>query len=483
MRYAFQNPHYTYTSDEYWPVPFSVPNFERLLSAGRNRKRQMPDAAELIKGIGFDNSSHITSRASFPEHDKLLLFPKRHLIPLCRTGEHGSDFNVEIVRSYGRGYVQPNVRINLDGREESGALAIKGSGVGAWAMDNKHWVVQENQKRGLIIGLHQEQSFVHDLLGEFWARKAGLKCPVTVYCAKRKQGYQVGRLWHCPYRLWELTSGPFRFGPRISQPFVLLNWGIELAFALKHRDTISARADECFGKLSAATNIGRVDHVASLERNLIQNIVKLTVHGYQLLPFALHLANIAYSGETTGFDRIQGPFSRVEAFRLGILTGLLETWAAISWVRSIMGKSPLPFWKFFQEFQQQIEASGTSTARSFLEASHASEVFSKVNIGRRLEPPLELLFFSVRSEGDIENFVFACETFFDGLMRTFSGEFDNLRDLYSWRGRVDFARCEEVRISQSMAGDILRGRRTQFLCRVREEHMLEKRYVTTNFRN
>jgi len=356
-----------------------------------------------------------------------------------------------------------------------GALAVKGSGVEAWATDNKHWVIKENKKHGLVIGRVPRENFVNDLWGEFWALGAGLKCPRTIFCAKTRAGYQIGRFWHCPYRLWELTSGPFRIGPDVSQGFITLNWGIELAFALKYRHVISARAHDCIRE--ASNHVRNAVYFAAFERTLTQNIAKLTIHECQLSPFAFHLANIAYSGETTGFDRLEGPFSMINAFRLGILTGLLEIWAAISWLRAATGKFALPFTELFHRFQEELEASGVrnGTSKFFLDGDDVNKVFSDARTGR-LKEPLYPLFFSVRSKGDIRMFIAACETFFAGLTKAFSGDFTDLADLHSWRDHVNFARCEEVRICQSMAGDVLGARKKKFLRRVRKQRLLQRQY-------
>ena len=473
-RYAFYQPQYSYQCSKYGPVKFSLPNFERLFIAERRNHQRVPKSFEVIQALGLDHTSHISSHVSFLKHGNVQprALKKKECIPLSRIEGSAPGNSVEVVHSYGRGYVQPNIRIKLNGQETTGTLAVKGAGVEGWATKNKHWIVQEHQKRGVIHGKVLKKNFVDDLFGEFWAKKAGICCPVTVYLAKRGQGYQVGRLWRCPYRVWELTSGPFRFGPWVSQAFVMMHWGVELRFAVKYRDLILARARYCIRK--AAIDSDGEGYFDSLENILIRNVASLAASEYQLAPFTFHLANIGYSGETTGFDRIRGPYWKSGPFRLGVLGGLIENWAAISWLRSIMGLDSLSFSEFFNRFQEQLRDLGADRRirRLFNSGRTVSKVFSGVEM-EGSEASLFPMPFAVRNEGDIETFLAACETFFEGLLKAFSGEIEGVSDLKGWSSRVDFNQCESVRVSQWMAGDILGPKRTEFLQRVRAQRRLE----------
>lgn len=449
-------------SRAYRPVAFSVPDFDALLSVRPGFPRQR---RAVLAALGLDRAAHVSSRvdpSSAPAHA---------LTPLGRTRRRGAGDPVEIVRSFGRGYVIPGLTLHVDGRARTGGLAVKGSGLEAWAAANRRWVERENVGRDLILGRVSRENAAGDLWGEFWARRAGVSCPITVYCARRGHVFQHARFWRCPYRVWELTSGPFRLGPGVTQAFVHLNWSLELAFALTYREPIRARARHCLESLSPK---GYRVALGAMADTVLDNVVKLTAAGLQFSPYTLHLANIGYSGETTGFDRLKGPFAHPDAFRLGVLTTLVEVWAAVSWLGAAVDGGTPRFAPFFRRFQERLAASGAprDIAHSFLQGGTVERVFARVDVGG-LCIGHDAFLFARRQDGDIAAFLAACERFFAGLRMALEGGLRTVRDLDRWRDRAHFARAEETRVWQSKGGTLASG---AFLRRVSDDRAVYDRY-------
>jgi hypothetical protein len=463
MRATVRAPRYAQTSRAYRSIRFAVPDFHALLLSSREATAR--DRRAVLSTLGLRPGSHLSTRVNQASA------PPEALVPLARSRRAGATRPVEVVRSYGRGYVIPGVRLDIDGVAASGGLAVKGAGIEGWAVANQQWIARENAGRGLIPGRVAEENAAGDLWGEFWARTAGLTCPATVYCARRRNTYQHARLWRSPYRIWELTSGPFRTGPHITQAFVHLNWSVELAFAATYRKVIRARARQ---RLAALSSNGYEAAMRATARTVLDNVVRLTAADLQLSPFTLHLANIAYSGETTGFDRMKGPFAHPGTFRLGVLMTLIEAWAALAWLGAAAGGRPLRFDTFFRRFQEQLEASGArrATARLFLGGRRVERAFTDLGTCD-FAVSRDRFLFARRHPDDIRRFIAACETFFDGLRDAFDGGFQAIRDLRRWQRRVKFSDVEETRIWQSKGGELGYA---AFAALVREHRALDAHY-------
>ena len=458
-------PPYAQTSRSYRATPYSVPNFDALL---RTRSGSARERRAVLRTLGLSADSHLTEhvdRSSAPDAAILPLAPRRH-----RGGRHV----VEIVRSYGRGYVIPRVALQTSHGPLHGGIAVKGAGLAAWARTNRRWIERETAGHGLVLGHVARDNTANDLWGEFWSRQAGLTCPTTVYCARRGRVYQHARLWRCPYRIWELTAGPFRRGPDVTQPFTRLNWGVELTFALAYRDGIQQRAAACLASLSGAAAAVRV-----LEETVLDNVVRLTARGIQLSPYTLHLANIGYTGESTGFDRMKGPYTFRDAFQLGVLMAILESWAAISWLGAVAGRRTPRFNAFFTAFQTALAASGAPrpTVQLFLNGDTAADVFTRVNVAG-FAVSRDRFLFTRRRPSDVDAYVSACETFFRGLRMVFRNELRTPRDLRRWRRQVHFTELEQLRVWQGKGGDLSQ---TAFQRLAYEQQALDRAYEAVLF--
>ncbi|MDW9366950.1 hypothetical protein GOB34_04215 [Sinorhizobium meliloti] len=313
---------------------------------------------------------------------------------------------------------------------------------------------------------------VRDISGEYLATTAGLRAPRTVYVAKVEDGYQIARLWACPYRIWELTSGPWRTGPLVSECFFILNWGIELIYALRFRETISEQAR---GRL-AACHGGSTDvegTISRIEQSLLENVARAAARSLQLLPFAFHLANASYSGETSGFDRISCSTENATPRRLGILCALYDTWAASSWIRAASGAGTIPFCRHLKSFQEIFSSiCSEHMADPFFLRSSDIDVLFRNEGNKLLSHPLRQLPFSVRQDGDIQRFTEAAEVFFAGLSSIFNGELKDVKQMNRWLDQVDFEAIEGQRIFQWFSGDISGNRRTAYRQKLRQHHQV-----------
>jgi hypothetical protein len=251
-----------------------------------------------------------------------------------------------------------------------------------------------------------------------------------------------------------------------------LNWGIELIYALQWQKRISDRAKCCIARCHGS-HVGIEEAIQRIEQSLLENVAYAVKHSMQLCPFAFHLANISYSGETSGFDRIVGPSVHGTQAHLGILCALFDTWAASSWLRVTLGLQIVGFRRHNEKFRNilDIAISAMQADRFFLQSDDIDKLF-RYEESILLPPPFQQLPFSVRSEGDIDRFIDAAETFFSGLAKIFDGEISDFDQLDQWLHKVNFENCEAQRVLQWFSGETSRGRRSAYQQKVRRHKQM-----------
>lgn len=385
---------------------------------------------------------------------------------------------VEAVRSYGRGYVQPGVVLKTRDGAVRGLLAVKGSGVEGWARDNADWVRQENGHRDVELGRVGTADLLRDLAGEMRCLVAGVSAPPTVAVSGRPGQYRVARLWRCPYRIWELTSSCFRRGPLATQSALLLNWQVELVFALAHREPLSARARSVIGVSDPA---GEPSPAAAAGPAVAAAIARLCACDYQLAPYAFHLANIAYSGETSGYDRIMAPARCPGTAARGVITALVESWLAIAWLQAVVGAPRYSLDCHYAAFLAALRtcAAGTRTRNRYDAARGLAGVAADLPPVAADDPLLTGLPLSRRRPGDFEQWIDAADTLIDGLRAIYSGAIDTLSDLRRWQERADFDRCEDIRHEQAFGGPPEPHVRDRYRARLQEHRQLARGFAAT----
>lgn len=438
------------------------------------------DIDTILNQLGLDGIPIVSSRFSMAESSSVPIYP------LGRPQEDGTDFlptfTVELVQSYGRGHVRNVPELELfDGHPAFGKIAVKGGGVEGWVNRNRTWFDKEHGKRGVKTGISTDADLLFDLNGEYLSNKIGLRSPKTLFVAQIEDGYQIGRLWECPYRIWEISSGPWRTGSLVSECFFIVNWGVELIYALKFKHKVQSQVKSRL--TSCGSGFETVEMAVScLENKLLNNVALAALMPVQLLPFAFHLANISYLGETSGFDRIVGPGSSMTARRLGILCALFDTWAAVSWVRATSGLGHVNFDKYFASFQSVLSShNGKSPIEPFFLWSRDLDKLFHGEQSCRYSGRLFNMPFSVRQNGDIRRFTRAAETFFNGLTAIYNDEIADLEELKIWLEKVSFDKIEEQRILQWFCGDIQGSRKTSFNMKIDQHRNLLKIFLRADF--
>lgn len=445
-RYGFIDPRFVSWSTSYRPASYDEVDFPSLLEP------YLPNgwtAQEIVDALGLaDGSIHLRGTADGP-------------LPLerSRKGTH----RVQVVRSYGRGCVQPGLRVQAGAGILAGDLALKGSGIEAWVRDNLVWIRQETASRDLDLGGVTRRSTALDLVGEALLRRAGATCPRTVLVARLRQGYQIGRLWSCPYRLWELTSGPHRLGPGVSQAFVELIWPVELYFSLRYRQMLRERAERCLAHTGSTPE--------SFENRLLETLARAAAGDVQLLPFAFHLANIAYSGEVSGFDRARQRAD--DWFLRGLACALVDIWAACNLLSCVLMGRARSLDALKDRWLERLESVGAHRAIVDHFAPPLESVLTTAGDVPRRRPHHRYL-FSRQHAGDVSRFFAAAKDHFEGLIRIFTESIQDLADLDRWL--AGHPPDHEARLTQCYAGDIEGTQRGSYLKSLRRAESLTARY-------
>lgn len=473
MEFAILDRPFSLQSCSYAPADFKVPCYETLIRDHGRFLVKGIDEALVAELLGLQEGSHLTRTMedliSDGEQDR------DHLKPLQAAPAGEGSLCVENVRSYGRGYVVPNIARDGGGGYD---LAVKGAGASGWVLENMSYVERENANRGLVIGRQTDQVTVKELLGEHWTTPLGIKQPKLAYVADCGQGYCIGRLWRSPERLWELTSTPFRVGPDAAQAIVLLTWGVELRHALAHRGAIRERAQSCFARAIDGQTNG--ERIAAFDRTLINTIASITGADLQLGPWIFHLANVSYSGETSGFDRIIGPYARYtnNVFFLSALGSIIELWAASNWLRAILGLELNGFVDWFDACREEMKriAPESRISKAFNAKSTVERIYD--GISTRISNPRHVgLFFARRHKGDIASFCNAIYTFQSGLKKIFAGEINSWDELARWEDSIDMAAVERVRLKQTVSGQYAFELSYKYAERLRSYEQLIKGFV------
>lgn len=475
MRYSIIIEPFAIFSRAYGFGEFEIPDFEKLFYKSKRYLGFRPDLDWIVQVLGLNGENHLSSNIKFSGDKTHPIDPR--MFPLERTIETDENPLIQLVRTYGRGYVVPEVKIERGNTPIKGGLAVKGTGLEGWAKDNKSWMVEENQHRGVVAGSVPEDSFVRDIVGEAWAIEASLYIPIFVYATKHFNRYRIARFWKCPYRIWELSSVPFRVGPDASQSILLMNWRVELYFAMAFKDRIRIRATECIGQISDS-NLPK-SWLENFRRRIITNIARLTAAEFQLLPNMFHLANISYEGETSGFDRILGPRKLFSNFALGILNALIETWTATGWVSIVLGIQHETFDKFFSDFKDILSSlkPDKEVSSFFLRKDSVSKIYNDT-YGKALNYLLKDLLFSFRFEDDIKNLLNSISIFLQGLNKIYSGDIQTIDKLEQWEMTNNFIVAEKTRIQHDVGGDYLGGDSSKFQKKLQMQINSSKIYVS-----
>ena len=444
-------------SRHWQPCPFTPPDIDFIMDKSRRYFHTRPNSKDVRDMLDLNEGGHIANWVDPGQH--VVLAP-------LRPAKTEGPLQIEEVRSYGRGYV-----MQLNTSDTVLHIAVKGAGISGWARDNLEHLIQENQHRGVRAGAVPDEGGIKDIVGEYRVRQTGAQVPRTAFITQSDRLYQIGRHWENPYRIWELTSAPFRFGPDVSQTIALLNWPIELRHALVCRDKIAARAARCLrltGEGSAQTQMARA------QTRVTDTLARLAAADLGLSAWTFHLANIAYSGESSGYDRVLEPGGDAGLFMLGILGAEIESWAAINWLRAVCGLPLTNFDTWHAGFVAQVR--NHDLACRFLRSvrpgkpTQAFDGFDGTGAGFGYNG----LAFVRRNDGDVAAYCDAIFTFQTGLRDIFEGKIAALGDLERWEAAVDLHRLDQIRIAQSLSGQHAHEQRDRYRMKLRQNLDLQR---------
>jgi hypothetical protein len=105
-------------------------------------------------------------------------------VPLALERIQGGERQAVIVRTYGRGYVMPCIRLKVRSEIWEGHVAVKGSGIAASVGDNLDWVRSETGRNAVTLGEIDARAMALDLSGEALCRSSDISGPRIVSAVK-----------------------------------------------------------------------------------------------------------------------------------------------------------------------------------------------------------------------------------------------------------------------------------------------------------